>query len=805
MTSSNLSAMLAWTRLRNGDVAACLALALTIAGMLAYLFRGGAIGSIDSLVEHYPVYHLLGQRIGNGELPVWLPNLASGLPLAADLMSGWFYLPVMLTFPFFSISAAAMLLSASHLMLAGFGTYGLARVLGINPAGATAASIAYLLSGWYSYRSTCCNADLSTASWVPLALLTLELALLAEPGGRRFFWQMAAAFSLAQMVNAWLGPGSYYGVLVVCAYFAYRALIDPHRSLGPGRRLADAARHAVIIGLASLGFAAGGLLPRLAFYRASNLSDGYPASIAVGWDWESLGRQLVADSTWYVGAATLTLALSSLFILRKRYLAPFWMAIVVFGLVMATANDHVIKQVFWTFLPGLEQVGENVPQRVLTMIYLPLAMLAGGVVSELRTFRGNRNTIIGLVGLGAVLLVASEYASGEGIGIPWRLLLPVALVIATLIVAGIPQVRTMKPVSIVLPLLLIGIIGVDLGSNAVRKIEAELDSGRLSRVDLSTYYDPSPAAKWLAGIDGAPFRFAGIDPSLRSDTAVGPLLYGRQHGLEETAELVVNNRAIFSGLEDIQAIDFPVQWAVYDDVMFALNGDVQDYHTAVILNWEALQSPIIDLLNLRYIVVPWIDSDGQPVPEAALAGYVEVWSDANVRILERTERLPRAWLVYDIVEVPEESALDQIASGVVDPAEIALVEFPVPDDIAVGPVPSDDRVEIERDSPERLIATTSSTSSGLLVFSELATPNVRATVDGERVPIIQVNHAFVGVVVPAGDHVVHLYQDDDQVRIGLAISTLALIAVIGIGIWYATAERRNRRHPMRSDREIPRK
>ncbi|MEZ4497982.1 MAG: hypothetical protein R2845_14665 [Thermomicrobiales bacterium] len=114
----------------------------------------------------------------------------------------------------------------------------------------------------------------------------------------------------------------------------------------------------------------------------------------------------------------------------------------------------------------------------------------------------------------------------------------------------------------------------------------------------------------------------------------------------------------------------------------------------------------------------------------------------------------------------------------------------------MGPVPSDDRVEIERDSPERLIATTSSTSSGLLVFSELATPNVRATVDGESVPIIQVNHAFVGVVVPAGDHVVHLYQDDDQVRIGLAISTLALIAVIGIGIWYATAERRNRQHPM---------
>ncbi|MEZ4625931.1 MAG: hypothetical protein R2843_14315 [Thermomicrobiales bacterium] len=47
---------------------------------------------------------------------------------------------------------------------------------------------------------------------------------------------------------------------------------------------------------------------------------------------ESLGRQLVADSTWYVGAATLTLAISSLFVLRKRFLAPFWMAIVVFGL-----------------------------------------------------------------------------------------------------------------------------------------------------------------------------------------------------------------------------------------------------------------------------------------------------------------------------------------------------------------------------------------------------------------------------------------------------------------------------------------
>ena len=64
--------------------------------------------------------------------------------------------------------------------------------------------------------------------------------------------------------------------------------------------------------------------------------------------------------------------------------------------------------------------------------------------------------------------------------------------------------------------------------------------------------------------------------------------------------LLVNGRPIYLGLYDIQGYN-PLHLSRYDEFMTALNGAPQDYHTAFLLP-SGLRSPLLDLLDVRYIV-----------------------------------------------------------------------------------------------------------------------------------------------------------------------------------------------------------
>ena len=82
----------------------------------------------------------------------------------------------------------------------------------------------------------------------------------------------------------------------------------------------------------------------------------------------------------------------------------------------------------------------------------------------------------------------------------------------------------------------------------------------------------------------------------------GPIPYTLRWADPSITSLEVNNRALIFGLDDIQGYN-PVHLARYDEFMAALNGHPQNYHHTDVFD-TGLDSPLLDVLNVRYIVVP---------------------------------------------------------------------------------------------------------------------------------------------------------------------------------------------------------
>lgn len=189
---------------RHGDLAAGFLLFVFTLVAVWPLVSGGTVVGKDTITQYYTWYSYLGERLRSGDLPAWNPYQFSGAPFAGDPLSGWTYLPAMILFTALPVSAAAKSYLFVHLLLAGLFTYTLARTLRMNLAGALLAAVAYEFNVFVYWRSLCCSPYVS-------------------------------------VMAAWPGQGSYYALLALGGYVAYRTLLSPPENIGglggPGPRL----------------------------------------------------------------------------------------------------------------------------------------------------------------------------------------------------------------------------------------------------------------------------------------------------------------------------------------------------------------------------------------------------------------------------------------------------------------------------------------------------------------------------------------------------------------------------------------
>jgi hypothetical protein len=244
--------------------------------------------------------------------------------------------------------------------------------------------------------------------------------------------------------------------------------------------------------------------------------------------------------------------------------------------------------------------------------------------------------------------------------------------------------------------------------------------------------------------------------------------------------LLVSARATRLGLEDVQGYN-PIQSARYVSFLRAVNdGIAQDYHDGNILP-AGLNSPLLDLLNVRYIVVPGTVPPGRPDLFHLWQLYPVVFAGDDLRVLERPSALPRAWIVHEAQTMPDDAALAALAAGEVDSTQVTLLEE-APPALAAPADPSADSVMVEQEGENQITLSTTTDAAGLLTLSEVYDPGWNAYVDGERVDLLRANYVFRAVPIPAGTHSVELRYEPESLRYGMAISiatALLLAAIFG--------------------------
>jgi hypothetical protein len=190
---------------------------------------------------------------------------------------------------------------------------------------------------------------------------------------------------------------------------------------------------------------------------------------------------------------------------------------------------------------------------------------------------------------------------------------------------------------------------------------------------------------------------------------------------------------------------------------------------------EKLESPVLDLLNVRYVLAGPKSVDRV----SAVPRFRHVASLPGNELFENVTVMPRFFIVHQVRAV---SSLSE-ARAVIDRREIdfrqtALTEAPLR--LPPGSTGADE-VRILDYEPNSIELAVRSRGVGLVVASETHYPGWEASVDGRPAEIHRVDIALRGIVVPDGAHRVRMEFRPTILWVSLAISlaTAAFLAILG--------------------------
>jgi hypothetical protein len=545
--------------------------------------------------------------------------------------------------------------------------------------GATAGLVAamlYLVGPFLHWNTNCCLIFSQFATWIPLALLGIELALTAPTWRDRVVPWFLAGFAVSQMFAGWIGEGWLYAVLLPAGYAAYRLLFPPLRSPAPlpARLRAGAATAAATVGL-GLALAAAGMLPRFAINAETNLAGGDYSRLPGGgvlnppWTLDYLLLQTFGAGSGYhfraasFGGAAVVLALLALPLAGRRFAAPFFAALTLTAMLLTL--DWTPLHLPFSLIPRWQEFHEHDAWRTIALAAIGPAMLGGAAIEALPRWRG-RPRMLPLVVAPLALMAVMTLAIGRPeTPVGWQPLLAAALTTGLVaLVVAVPTVRrgpVLDRVRRLVPALVLAVAvliptGLELtGSwlgwppNAIREPEwlpdPALEAALATEVGRTDAGGAGAFLQERLAADG-PFRYAGYAGyGYAADLGLGGSYMGRwlDPGVQA---ILTNGRPIFLGLYDIQGYN-PLHLERYDEFVDALNGVVQDYHTAFLMP-SAAGSPLLDLLAVRYLVV---DAALPPEREdvvALTAGHHEVFRTPRVVVYERAPPPPHAWIVHDV-------------------------------------------------------------------------------------------------------------------------------------------------------------
>ena len=192
-------------------------------------------GLLSDLVLENAVWKLHVRRtLGQGELPLWNPQLFTGTPFfAAGQASVAYFLSVF--FYFLPVEAAYGWFTAIQLAVAGINAYLLGRALKLRPVAALFGGIAFQFSG-FLIVSVVFTMVIAAAAWLPLLLAIIERVIQKqEEKGTASFRPIPYVVAGGTVVGLVALAGHpeflYYTLLVAAIYAAARLLVAWRRIL----------------------------------------------------------------------------------------------------------------------------------------------------------------------------------------------------------------------------------------------------------------------------------------------------------------------------------------------------------------------------------------------------------------------------------------------------------------------------------------------------------------------------------------------------------------------------------------------
>ena len=698
--------------------------------------------------------------IQRGQLPLWNPYLFAGVPFVANPQPALFYPPTWLAL-LMPVTRALGWIILLHVWLAGVGMYGWMRSEGASAAGALLAAVTFAFSGYFFVRVYAGHLGvITTGAWLPLVLWAFRRAV------KRRSWKLAVLGGLPVGLSILAGHTAsfIYVALGLAAYAAFHAWVRWREERSPRAALAPVAWAGVMV-LVGLALAAVQLVPmaELAARSTRQAASGYDFASRFSWPPGYLltllvpnffgepvrtgywGDGIYDELIFYVGVLPLLAALLGL---RLRHRLSAFLGLLALGaLLLAFGQYGSLHPLFFRFVP-LFRVA-RAPARAGFLFTVAVAALAGltwtalessGREVRTRLLEPVRGTGVLAVAGGALALVVAGFVAfalgreaNPAAGRLWHQANQVAsFVFFFLLAAGLLIALRGASAQRAWPgLLAVGLVVLDLWT---------FGSGVVQVVDVQE------SAYWRIVAQAVP----------------NPL----------------ESRVLPWGLST-----FDQNWGMPFELRSIFGYDplhIQRYEEFT-TSWPDPRARTYDLLNAGYVVttapLEFDDEDGDQ-PEAPR----KLLKESGVTIYERPNALPRAWVVPQVEVVEREETLARIHAPDFDPRSVGLVESPLA--CEGGDVADPGAVEVLRYEGNRIEARVKS-GGGLLIFSEVYYPGWRATVDGGPVPLVRADYLLRALCVPAGEHQVVLVYDPLSVKVGLAVTGLVALALVGVGAWTA--------------------
>jgi Bacterial membrane protein YfhO len=737
-------------------------------------FQPGNALLSDYVFQFKPWREFAVEAVRSGRLPLWNPHIYAGAPFLGNGISAVLY-PLNLPFLVLREPGAMLLWAGARFFVAGLCMYLFMRTIGGTPLGGVVASLAFTFSGflvvWLFWP------QVNVAVWLPALFLVTE-ALIRHPSIGR-----SVALGAVVCVQFLGGhPETSLHILSAVGLYAVWRLTTSFWEHHDRRRLGRAALSftaGAVLGLAGAAIQlvplseyilhsaaladrqglAGPLwfLPRPRLLAMISLVCPYcfgshlPGDFPLG-DVLGVGNFNVLNGG-YVGLLTLLLAGVAVVVGTRRGVELYFLVLTILAFCLVYRIPPVVNLI--EALP-LFSVSRN--DRALLLFAFAVAVLAGRGADLLLTMRGEQSRIVvrrllwGIVVTALVILVVGA-----------SVFLTLVLLRAVSEPQGLPRYELLVPLVARetkgrLALLALSGLALWLATRTRRRAWWAWAVPAILIIDLMSFgrdYNPSTPPR------------SGYPPNATIDFLRAQRGFFRVLGIDGSFP---PNTSMMYGLSDLRGYD-ALETEAYYRFLAATGPYPQPHLHFRSYLFSNVHSRLIDALNVKYVV-----SERELThPKLNL-----VW-ERGTRIYENRNAMARAYVVHRTRTFRTAREVEEaLRDPTFDPAEVVLLEGAGPS--LAGTPDGTSVARIIEYRSEEVVVEVSTTQDAVLVLADAWFPGWEATLDGRPTKILRANLLVRGIAVAPGRHEVRFRYAPLSVKLGAAISGLAVVAVAGLGV-----------------------